>query len=102
MGQYCDLASTVGLVACVDEAVARAVATTILDRLVRHVDTPAPPNLHGRDLGRALAMTMLDVEPDDEWVDEGIPLCLAQLRLANELLGSMSSEACDRVSDPAG
>lgn len=84
MGQYCDVASTVGLVACVSEDVARAVSTTILDRLVRGIDKPVQPNLRGRDLGRALAMTMLEVEPDDEWVDEGIPLCIAQLRLSNE------------------
>lgn len=84
MGQYCDLACTVGLVACVDEAIARAIATTILERIVRKLDKPVPPNLRGRDLGRALALTMLEVEPDDEWVDEGIPLCLAQLRLSNE------------------
>jgi hypothetical protein len=45
--QYCDLASTVGLIACVDEAVARAVATTILDRLVRNIDRPVPPRRNG-------------------------------------------------------
>jgi hypothetical protein len=32
---------------------------------------------------------MLEVEPDDEWVDEGIPLCLAQLRLSNEPAGEL-------------
>lgn len=100
MGQYCDLASTLGLVACLDEAIVRDVAATILERLVRNTDRPVPPNLRGRDLGRALALTMLDVEPDDEWFDEGIPLCLAQLRLCNapatELdrwLGTVSSIA---------
>jgi Caspase domain len=84
MGQYCDLATTVGLMTCVDEAGARAVATTILDRLARNTDRPVPPNLRGRDLGRSLALTMLEVELDDEWVDEGVPLFLAQLRLSNE------------------
>jgi hypothetical protein len=84
MGQYCDLAATVGLMACLDEAGARAVTTTILDRLARNIDRPVPPNLRGRDLGRSLALTMLEVELDDEWVDEGVPLCLAQLRLSNE------------------
>jgi hypothetical protein len=84
MGQYCDLACTMGLVACVSDDVSRNVATAILERLINKADQPAPPNIRGRDLGRTLAMTMLGVEPDDEWVDEGIPLCLAQLQVGNE------------------
>jgi hypothetical protein len=89
MGQYCDIACTMGLVACVNEQIARDVATSILARLVSNTDQPAPPNMRGRDLGRAAAMTMLGVELDEEWVDEGIPLCLAQLRLSNEAAAEM-------------
>jgi hypothetical protein len=89
MGQYCDLAFTMGLVACVSDEVARNVATAILERLISKADQPAPPTMRGRDLGRALAMTMLGVDTDEEWVDEGIPLCLAQLRVSNETAAEM-------------
>ncbi|MGE0871408.1 MAG: caspase domain-containing protein [Kofleriaceae bacterium] len=97
MGQYCDLACTMGLIACVSDDVARNVATAILDRLINKTDQPTPPNMRGRDLGRALALTMLGVAPDEEWVDEGIPLCLAQLRLSNEVADEMD-RWIDRLS----
>jgi len=103
MGQYCDLASTLGLVACVDEPLVREVSKTMFDRLVQKVDKPVSPNLRGRDLGRAIAWAMLEVESEDDWVDEGIPLFLAQLRMCNapapELDGLVTTLAAIRNTD---
>ncbi len=101
MGQYCDLAITIGLVACVSEDVARGVTATVVGRLISNADQPAPPSLRGRDLGRAAANTMLGVEPDDEWVDEGIPLCLGLLRLSN-LDAAELDRWIDRLSEIRG